>query len=591
MSNIAIGIDLGTTYSCVAVWKNIKEEKPEIIPIDGKRTTPSVISFKGNERLIGQNAKNEITKNYSNTIYDIKRLIGRKFNDKIVQEDILKWPFKVEKDTKSERPVIIVDYLNKKQSFYPEEILAMLLLKIKKASETFLNQNITNAVITVPAHFNDSQRQSTTDAGRIAGLNVLRIINEPTAAAIAYGLENKTNKEKYILVYDLGGGTFDVSILLMYEGSFIVKSTNGNTHLGGEDFDNRLMEYCIEVFKKKNNVDLNNDKKALRRLKLYCEKAKISLSNSIETIIDIENISEDKNLYISILRNEFEQLCEDLFQQTLPSITECLKDAKLNIENIEDVILTGGSTRIPYIQEMVKNYFNGKEIKKNINVDEAVAIGASIQAKIIINNYNEEEESLEQLVVVDVCPLSLGMKIRGGINHVIIPRNTIIPIQRTQKFYTSHDNQEKGNVEIYQGERKLCKDNYKLGGFLVDIIQREKKGKVRFDITFNLNENSILEVTAKEFGKNDNVYIMPIKADNGKFTEEEIENLIKNAKVYEEEDLKKEKDIKAKIHLLDLCFDEKNNGNNKANDILKWIKNNPNLSEKEYREKEKELYN
>ena len=378
MSNKAIGIDLGTTYSCVGVYNN---NKVEIIPNEmGMNTTPSVVSFEGKERLIGQAAKDKITQNYKNTIYDAKRLIGRRYTDKTVKEDMKKWPFKIEKDENSDRPVIVVEYLNEIKKFFPEEISSMVLGKMKKIAEDYLSTSITDAIITVPAYFNDSQRQSTKDAGRIAGLNVMRIINEPTAAAIAYGLDNKSDNEKTVLVFDLGGGTFDVSILVLNEETFEVKSTSGNTHLGGEDFDNRLMQFCIEKFKEETDVNIELNQKALRRLKQYCENAKRALSSAIETTIEIENLAKNEDLNVTITRIEFEEKCKDLFEKCFESIKQAMEEAGLSKNEIDDIVLVGGSSRIPKIQEMIKQFFNGKELCKSINPDEAVAYGAAYQA-------------------------------------------------------------------------------------------------------------------------------------------------------------------------------------------------------------------
>ena len=378
MSNKAIGIDLGTTYSCVGVYNN---NKVEIIPNEmGMNTTPSVVSFEGKERLIGQAAKDKITQNYKNTIYDAKRLIGRRYTDKTVKEDMKKWPFKIEKDENSDRPLIVVEYLNEIKKFFPEEISSMVLGKMKKIAEDYLSTSITDAIITVPAYFNDSQRQSTKDAGRIAGLNVMRIINEPTAAAIAYGLDNKSDNEKTVLVFDLGGGTFDVSILVLNEETFEVKSTSGNTHLGGEDFDNRLMQFCIEKFKEETDVNIELNQKALRRLKQYCENAKRALSSAIETTIEIENLAKNEDLNVTITRIEFEEKCKDLFEKCFESIKQAMEEAGLSKNEIDDIVLVGGSSRIPKIQEMIKQFFNGKELCKSINPDEAVAYGAAYQA-------------------------------------------------------------------------------------------------------------------------------------------------------------------------------------------------------------------
>ena len=587
----AIGIDLGTTYSCVAVYRN---GKVEIIPNEaGAFTTPSVVSFEGKERLIGEAAKENITKNYKNTVYDAKRLIGRRFDDKTVQDDMKRWPFKVVKDENSDRPIIIVDYMNEKKKFFAEEISAMILQKLKQIADDYLKYNVENAIITVPAYFNDSQRQATKDAGRIAGLNVLRIINEPTAAAIAYQLDNQENNDKNILVFDLGGGTFDVSILNVCDGALEVRATNGNTHLGGEDFDNKIMEYCIEEFKNETGVDISRNQKAIRRLKKHCEDAKKILSSARETTIDIESISEDEDMNIVITRTTFEERCKELFEKCFDSIKEALKDAGLTKNDIDDIVLVGGSSRIPKIQEMIKQYFNGKELCKDINADEAVAYGAAYQAASI--GEEEEDDALEKLVLVDVTPLSLGLEIKGGIMSKIIKKNTPIPISKNKIYQTASDNQEEAKFTIYQGERKLVKDNVKIGEYTVKIKGRGKAGEVKFKVDFSIDVNSVLHVNAKEINK-DNEIKLDINAETMKMSDEEIEKKIEEAKKYKMQDKKIVEAIKAKIHLQDMCLQLKGKCSAQKNkvidEILNWIKVNQKTAEKEdYENQEKKLNN
>ena len=579
-----IGIDLGTTYSCVGTWEN---SSVVIIPNDlGSRTTPSVVAFSDKERLIGQAAKDNITRNYENTVFDVKRLIGRRFDDKIVQEDIKLWPFKVEKDSNSDRPVVVVSYLGQTKKFYAEEISAMVLMKMKDIASTYLKKDVKDAVITVPAYFNDSQRQATKDAGRIAGLNVLRIINEPTAAAVAYGLNNKDNNERYILVFDLGGGTFDVSILILNEEVFEVRATCGDTHLGGEDFDNRLVNYCAKKFKENTGIDISGNQKAKRRLKLECEKAKRNLSTAIEAHIEIENLANEESLSITVSRSDFENMCQDLFNKCIEPLKKSLSDAKITKDKISEVVLVGGSTRIPKICEIVENFFDGKSLNKNINADEAVAYGATYEAAVIMDL---EDEGLEKLVLLDVTPLSLGVEIEGERMSVIIPRNKPIPIKKTNNYVTTCDFQEEAQICVYQGEREFITDNVKLGEFTVKNIRKAPAGNVHFDITFEVDYNSILKVTAQEVGS-DNKKDLIIKSDKGRLSDEEIERIVEDAKKYKEMDIKRAKAVEAKLELQKLCLNEKKNGNMNAERILKWIKEHPNASIEEINAKKNELY-
>ena len=585
--DLAIGIDLGTTYSCVAIWRN---NKVEIIPNDtGGRTTPSVVSFSNKDRLIGEAAKSQITKNFANTVYDAKRLIGRLYDDKIVQEDIKHWPFKVVKNPQNGKPQICVKFLNEEKKFYAEQISAMVLEKLKKCAKDYLGEEVTDAVITVPAYFNDQQRQTTKDAGKIAGLNVLRIINEPTAAAIAYGLDHKDdNNDNKILIFDLGGGTFDVSILSLDGTLFEVRATGGDTHLGGEDFDNEILKICLESFKSQYGIDINenmNDEKcqkAYRRLKVECEKAKRNLSSSLEANIDMDALYKGKDLSITITRPDFEERCSKLFKKCLDTVESVLKDAGLSKSDINDIILVGGSTRIPKVQEMVEEYFS-KEANKQINADEAVAYGAAVQAAII---NDVDDEGLERLVLLDVTPLSLGTDVQEDIMSVIIPKNTTIPCKETQTYFTVRDNQERMGIKIVQGERKFCKDNDLLGNFTLPLTTRGPAKSVKVDITLEVDINAILTVSA-------------VKIDNLKdrLTEADIDKLIAEAKKYEANDLKRKEDLLAKTKLQDLAYSinkskiKSTTAKNKAKEIIDWIKQNPDLDKREYDKKFNELNN